>query len=67
MKSNKFISFKGKSEWCCSLSHTSRTTVVDQLLKDIENAFKENILESIYDILRLDERQARALTGCTSE
>jgi CRISPR/Cas system CSM-associated protein Csm2 small subunit len=40
--------------------------VVDQLLRDVENAFKENILESIHDILRLDERQARTLIGFTS-
>jgi CRISPR/Cas system CSM-associated protein Csm2 small subunit len=40
--------------------------VVDQLLRDVENAFKENILESIYDILKLDERQARILIGFTS-
>lgn len=50
-----------------TLSHSSRgVTVVDQLLRDIENAFKENILESIYDILKLDDRQARTLIGFTS-
>jgi hypothetical protein len=37
------------------------------LLKDVENAFKENILESIYNILRLDRSQAENLIGSTSK